>query len=185
MQLAHLDDPAWLDRMYNNRARMPDHARHFDHWRARSRDVRRRGDCVLDIAYGPSAGQKLDVFPSHRPSARTLVFIHGGYWRSLDKSDHSFVAPVFQQAGACVVIPNYDLCPAVTIPDIALQLARALAWTWRHARNYGGDPTQITLVGHFRRRPLGGDAANLRLAVTGFRRPVRHGSQGALPLGLV
>jgi len=103
---------------------------------------------VLDIPYGPTAGQTLDVFPAPRARAQTVVFIHGGYWRSLDKSDHSFIAPTFQEAGACVVLPNYDLCPAVTIPEITLQMVRAMAWTWKNAPTYGGDPRQITVIGH-------------------------------------
>jgi arylformamidase len=77
-----------------------------------------------------------------------LVFIHGGYWRSLDKSDHSFIAPVFVDRGALVVVPNHALCPAVGIDDIALQMTRALAWVWRHAALYGGDPRRIVVAGH-------------------------------------
>ena len=77
-----------------------------------------------------------------------LVFIHGGWWRSLDKSDHSFIAPALTDAGAVVVVPNYALCPTVTIEDIALQMVRALAWCWRHARDLGADPGRITVAGH-------------------------------------
>jgi arylformamidase len=77
-----------------------------------------------------------------------LVFIHGGYWRALDKKDHAFVAPPFTQEGVCVVVPNYALCPAVTIPDIVMQMVRALAWTWRHIGEYGGDRERIHVAGH-------------------------------------
>jgi arylformamidase len=31
---------------------------------------------------------------------------------------------------------------------IALQMARAVAWTWRHARDFGGDPERIVVAGH-------------------------------------
>ncbi|MCJ7800501.1 MAG: alpha/beta hydrolase, partial [Polaromonas sp.] len=98
--------------------------------------------------------QTLDVFPasasgrSPADAAPVLVFIHGGYWRSLDKADHSFLAPALTEAGACVVVPNYDLCPAVSIPDITLQMEQALAWVWRHIGAHGGDPRRITVVGH-------------------------------------
>jgi len=159
-------DPAWLDRMYNNRALVPDHAVHFSRWAETSAQARASQPCTLDIAYGQSSGEKLDIFPAAQAAqtaaggAPVLVFIHGGYWRSLDKSEHSFVAPAFTAAGACVVIPNYDLCPAVTIPDIALQMVRALAWTHRNVVRFGGDPDRITVAGH----SAGGHLAAMMLA---------------------
>ncbi|MFN3568911.1 MAG: alpha/beta hydrolase [Polaromonas sp.] len=156
-------DPAWLDRMYNNRALVPDHADYFSRWADRSAQTRRSQPCTLDIAYGASPGEKLDVFPAATATpggAPVLVFIHGGYWRSLDKSEHSFLAPAFTDAGACVVMPNYDLCPAVTIPDIALQMVRALDWTWRNIERFGGNPGRITVAGH----SAGGHLAAMVLA---------------------
>jgi arylformamidase len=141
-------DGEWHDRMYNNRALVPEHPKHFDRWRAESKQARKHSECVLDVAYGDAPGDKVDVFPAPRARSQTVVFIHGGYWRSLDKSDHSFVGASLQEAGACVMVPNYDLCPAVTIPQIALQTARAVAWAWKHAPDYGGDPRQMTVIGH-------------------------------------
>ncbi len=158
--------PVWLDRMYNNRALVPDHARYFARWAESSRLARQNFDCDIDLPYGESAGEKLDVFPaarsqsSKRGGAPVLVFIHGGYWRSLDKADHSFLAPSLSAAGACVVLPNYDLCPAVTIPEITLQMVKALAWTYRHVAEFGGNPNRITVVGH----SAGGHLAAMLLA---------------------
>jgi arylformamidase len=93
-----------------------------------------------------------------------LVFIHGGYWRSLDKSDHSFIAPPFTQAGFCVVVVNYALCPGtpeapVTIPHIVRQMEKALGWVWHHVAAHGGDPKRITVAGH----SAGGQLAALLL----------------------
>ena len=159
-------DPAWLDRMYNNRALVPEHPAHFSRWSETSAQARSTQPCTLDISYGQGSGETLDVFPAAETAvsvpagAPVMVFIHGGYWRSLDKADHSFVAPAFTEAGACVVIPNYDLCPAVTIPQITLQMVRALAWTWRHIAEYGGDPQRITVAGH----SAGGHLAAMLLA---------------------
>ena len=153
-------DPAWLDRMYNNRALVPDHADYFARWEALSAEARRSQACTLDTAFGSSRGEQLDVFAAPEAGAPVLVFIHGGYWRSLDKADHSFIAPAFVSEGACVVVPNYQLCPAVTIPQIALQSAQALAWVYRNAGEFGGDPARITVIGH----SAGGHLAAMMLA---------------------
>ena len=153
-------DPQYLDRMYNNRALVPDHVRHFSQWAQASEHAREAVACLTDIAYGPSAMEKLDVFPSSQVGAPVLVFIHGGYWRSLDKADHSFIAPAFVNQGACVVVPNYALCPAVTLPQIVMQMVAALAWTHRNISQYGGDPRRITVVGH----SAGGHLAAMLLA---------------------
>ena len=143
-----LDDPAWLDAQYNNRARVPEHPQHFASWTESSALAREKLRSRLDIRYGSEAGETLDVFPTERAKAPVLVFIHGGYWRSLDKADVSFIAPAFVEAGAMVVVPNYALCPAVRIDDIVLQLVQSLAWVWRHAAEHGGDRSRIVVAGH-------------------------------------
>ena len=76
------------------------------------------------------------------------LFIHGGYWRAMDKSDYSFIADVFQPAGAATVIINYDLCPAVTLDTIVVQTMRAIAWTWRNIAGHGGDPGRLYVSGN-------------------------------------
>lgn len=153
-------DPAWLDLMYNNRALVPEYPTHFTRWIEASAQARNTQSCSLNLAFGPGDGDRLDVFPAARGAAPVVVFIHGGYWRSLDKADFSFVAPAFTEAGACVVIPNYDLCPAVTIPEITLQMVRALAWIYRNVARFGGDPDRITVIGH----SSGGHLAAMLLA---------------------
>ena len=157
-------NPQWLDSMYNNRLLVPGYAAHFARWAKESESARQQLPCQLDLAYGDQAGESLDIFPASGTSpvqgAPVLVFIHGGYWRSLDKADHSFIAPAFTRAGACVVVLNYALCPAVTIPEIVLQMVKALAWTWRHIAAHGGDPARITMAGH----SAGGHLAVMLLA---------------------
>jgi len=86
--------------MYNNRALVPDHADYFARWDSRSRAARASLRCELDVAYGPGAMETLDIFPARASNAPVVVFIHGGYWRSLDKADHSFVAPALHELGA-------------------------------------------------------------------------------------
>lgn len=146
---------AWLDAQYNNRALVADSAQILARWSVASALVRSQSACALDIAYGTGPRQVLDVFmPARRTAgagenpAPVLVLIPGGYWRALSKADYSFVAASFVDAGALVVVPSYDLCPAVSIERIALQMTEALAWVWRHVADHGGDPHRVVALGH-------------------------------------
>jgi arylformamidase len=143
-------DGAWYDRMYNNRALVPGHAAHFALWAESSAKTRTSQRCFQDVVYGRGLNESLDIFPSDTggDKAPVVVFIHGGYWRSLDKADHSFIAPTFTTQGAHVVVPNYALCPAVTVSDITMQMVKCVAWVWRNIHRFGGDPNRMTLVGH-------------------------------------
>jgi arylformamidase len=156
---------AWHDSMYNNRALVPNFADHFANWIEGSKAARANLACQLDIDYGNGPNENLDIFPASKPNAPVVVFIHGGYWRSLDKSDHSFVAQPIHDMGACVVVVNYALCPGtakqpVTIPDIALQMTHALAWVWRNIAKFGGNPKDVVVAGH----SAGGHLAAMLLA---------------------
>jgi arylformamidase len=143
---------AWFEAQYNNRQRVADSAETLARWAQASVMVRERARCQLDLRYGPAPRQTLDVFSPDSAFAGgfapVLVVIHGGYWRSLDKSDYSFLAASFTDEGALVVVPNYDLCPGASIERIAMQMTEAVAWAWRHAAEHGGDPSRIVLIGH-------------------------------------
>ncbi len=89
--------------------------------------VRKKLACRIDVPYGDTPGQMLDIFPAARKGAPVHVFIHGGYWRALDKDIYSHLAGPMVVAGATVVLPNYDLCPKVRITDIVHQMRRAIA----------------------------------------------------------
>jgi arylformamidase len=152
--------PEWYDRMYNNRALVPGFAAHLQQWAADSALARDQLNGLTDLSYGEGPNETLDIFPAADAKAPVLVFLHGGYWRSLDKSDHSFIAPAFVKQGVCVVVPNYALCPAVTVPQIVLQMVKALAWVWRYISEWGGDPARIHVAGH----SAGGHLAAMMMA---------------------
>ncbi len=143
-------DSAALDKLYNNRLLVPECLEILQRWTQDSATVRQSAECELDVTYRLGGQEKLDIFPSSASTkaAPVLIFIHGGYWRSLDKADQSFLAPAFTKQGSCVVIPNYSLCPAVTVSDIVLQLVKAVAWVYKNIDQYGGDPKRITVAGH-------------------------------------
>ncbi|MDH4093775.1 MAG: alpha/beta hydrolase [Betaproteobacteria bacterium] len=155
-----MTDPAFLSREYNNRALFPDHARHFARWADTSTRARSTMACYLDRAYGSSPGETLDIFPSRKGDGSALMFIHGGYWRSLDKRDFSFLAPAWVDAGVSLVVVNYDLCPKVGIERIVQQMLAASVWLYRHAEQYGMDEDRIFASGH----SAGGHLAAMLLA---------------------
>jgi len=126
-----LTDPVWLDRMYNNRALVPDHAAHFSRWSTRSAQARSDLACELDVPFGPTPAETLDVFPAQGVTgpAPVLLFIHGGYWQWRDKKDFVFLAEPWVAAGATVVMLDYPLAPVASMDEIVDSCRRAVAWT--------------------------------------------------------
>ena len=141
-------DAAGLEAQYNARASIPDHPLIFARWAAKSAEVRKRAFVRLDVAYGEGPMEKMDLFHPQRLAAPVVMFIHGGYWRSLDKNDFSDKVSVLADAGAAVAAVNYSLCPGATIGAIVDEMRRAVIWLWRNAQTFGGDPYRIQIVGH-------------------------------------
>jgi len=102
-----------------------------------------------DLAYGNDPRQHLDVYAP--PGARALpvvVFWYGGAWSSGRKSQYRFVGVALAERGCIAVLPDYRLYPAVRYPAFIEDGALAVAWVERHAREFGGDPSRIVLMGH-------------------------------------
>ena len=140
--------PAALELEFNPRATAKNLDERLAASAAASAETRARLDCALDVRYGPGEKETLDIFPAARPRAPVQLFIHGGYWRAMDKSDYSFITDVFQPAGATTVVINYDLCPSVTLDTIVEQSNRSIAWTFRHIADHGGDPNRLYVSGN-------------------------------------
>ncbi len=152
--------PEFVERGYNNRAAVPDHPRWLAHYPEASARTRAALVPQLDLNYGPAPKETLDLFLPAGRARGTFVFLHGGYWRMLDKSDFSFVAEPFVAAGCAVAVANYDLCPAVSIATIAEQSRRAVAWVAREGAAHGAATGRIVVGGH----SAGGHLAAMLLA---------------------
>jgi arylformamidase len=138
-----------LDREYNNRAKVASSADYLARYPRESEATRRALASRLDVPYGPSPAETLDIFPAAGPGpAPVNVFIHGGYWMALDKRDFSFVARAFQPAGVATVVVNYALIPSVDMDELVRQCRAAVAWVHRHAASFGGDPDRLFVSGH-------------------------------------
>jgi arylformamidase len=151
-------DRSEIDRQLNLRARWPDHGLYFDRWARESAAARGRIGGHLDLAYGGTGGQRLDLFLPEKGASvgpkgnlarhPLLVFIHGGYWQSLDKSDFSYLAPPFLEAGIAFASINYDLAPHVGIGEIVAQVRRAILWLTHAGGAYGLDVERLYVAGH-------------------------------------
>ena len=104
------------------------------------------------IGYGPGEDgrQKLDVYTPKVKSnlLPVLFFVHGGSWRSGDRSQYPAFASRFAKEGLMVVVPSYRLAPKHPHPAQIEDVASAFAWTVKHAAEFGGDPKRITIMGH-------------------------------------
>ncbi|MGH8207274.1 MAG: alpha/beta hydrolase [Steroidobacteraceae bacterium] len=102
-----------------------------------------------NIAYGPLLANRLDIYlPAHAQHCPVVVFFYGGGWKDGDKASYKFVGAALAAAGIIAVIPNYRLYPKAKFPAFMHDAARAVAWTRSHARQWGGDPAQLYLIGH-------------------------------------
>jgi arylformamidase len=138
----------FCEREYNIRARVPEYPAIFSRWAEQGAATRRLHACLLDLAYGDEPAERLDIFPARQEPSPLLVFFHGGYWRSLDKSDFSWVAPSLVQQGVTVALVNYGLAPQTPLEDMVRQALAAIAWLYRKAERYGIDRDRISLCGH-------------------------------------
>jgi len=139
--------PEFVEAEYNARAAVPEHAQFFARWAKDSGYARNTLARHLDLAYGTEPLQTLDLFPADGGRG-TLVFIHGGYWRSLDKGDFSWLAPTFVAAGVGVAVLNYRLCPQVGIGEIVSDVLAAMRWLAAHGTKFALDTKKVVLSGH-------------------------------------
>lgn len=138
--LQAIDDT--LEAQYALRKRHPEREEVYDDHQRRSAALRADGNCRLDVRYGEGPRCLLDIFPAG-DGAPVLFFIHGGYWRALDKSYVSFIAEPYRKAGMTVVMPGYDLVPAVSVGGIVDQIRAAFDWVVTHLK-----PDRVVVAGH-------------------------------------
>ena len=131
-----------FDDAYANAAYIPGSEAYPGAWTQSAAVFREENRCEIDVAYGETARQKVDFFYPSQPAKGLVVFVHGGYWLRFDKSFWSHLAAGPLSQGWAVAMPSYALCPDVSITEIGLQIAEAIAFA---AARVDGP---IRLVGH-------------------------------------
>ena len=107
-------------------------------------------DTVENLAYGPGARHRLDIYRPAKPAgnAPVVVFFYGGNWNMGERRDYAFVGHALAARGILVLIPDYRLYPEVRYPDFLDDAAQAVAWSAHHVSRYGGDPERLFVMGH-------------------------------------
>ncbi len=102
------------------------------------------------VAYGPTEIEKLDIYKTKRANAPIHVFIHGGAWRGGLAKDSAYPAEMFVTAGAHYVVPDFVWVQNAggSLMPMADQVRRAVAWVYKNAASFSGDPNRLYLSGH-------------------------------------
>lgn len=152
---------AELDAEYDNRAKVSESAVHIAWYTERSVATRAHLGFALDLSYGESHEETLDLFGvaggGHKP---VHIFFHGGYWRAMHKDDFSFVADGLAPHGALIAVVNYTLIPTVDMARLIDECRRSVLWLYHNVSAYGGDSDQMYVSGH----SAGGHIAAMMMA---------------------
>lgn len=144
-------EKARLERDYNAKATVSpeEFATEIQNYRDASLETRENWGRYFEVVYDQKSGQKIDIFgPQSRIElSPVFVFIHGGYWRALSKEDSAMMAGMLAAEGIATVVVDYRLAPEVSLAEITREVRAALAFVWRHGRDYGLDPDRITVGG--------------------------------------
>ena len=125
-------DRAQLDAAYNNSAAVPERDAIVADWAARSARVRREHAGRLDLAYGESPRERLDLFFAADPQAPTLAFFAEG------------LLPL----GINLAVVEYKLAPMARLERIVAEVRRSVRWLAEHLAEYGADPNRLYVAGH-------------------------------------
>jgi acetyl esterase/lipase len=139
---------AQLDAAYNNTAAVPERDAIVADWTARSATVRRERGGRLDLAYGDSPRERIDLFLAADAKAPTLAFIHGGYWQMNDKENFAFLADGLLPRGVNLALIEYTLAPAARLDGIVAEVRHAVQWLGARLGDYGAEPDRLYVAGH-------------------------------------
>jgi arylformamidase len=143
-------DRAQLDGAYDNRAAVKNVVEIRAGWDKRAQKIRADNPLHLDIPYGDSPRERIDLYLAADPNAPTVAFIHGGYWQIVnsDKENYAFLAEGLLPNGLNLAMIEYTLAPAARMDRIVAEVRRAIGWLTEHLGAYGADPARLYAAGH-------------------------------------
>lgn len=112
-------------------------------------DKRKGIEQKLNIVFDAEHQLALDVYiPARVEHAPVIVFFYGGDWARGERAWYRFVGTALAAQGVAVVIPDYRKVPQVALSGFMHDAANAVSWTREHAREFGGSPDDIFVMGH-------------------------------------
>ncbi|MBI4526322.1 MAG: alpha/beta hydrolase [Deltaproteobacteria bacterium] len=136
-----------MEFQFNPQVSAPDYPRWAEERKKASLRAREALKSYLDVSYGSSPRQVMDIFPAAKSGAPVLAYIHGGYWRGGSKEENCHFAELCVKRGATVAVLEHDLCPSVTVTEIVRQIRSAIVWIHGNIAKYGGNPSRLYLAG--------------------------------------
>lgn len=159
---------AEVRRQYDMRVAVPDGEAFTKRRVERSDPIRASHAGERDVRYGAGPRQTFDLYAARDDHGPLVVFFHGGAWRYQSKDGFAFLAPPLTEAGATVVIPGFDLHPAVTLPQMMAEARDAIAWVVRTYNREG--KRRLVIAGHSSGAQLAAMALAWDFGAQGLRR---------------
>ncbi len=164
---------AELDAAYNNSAAVPQSAKYFEDWTARSAAFRAAHPELLDVPYGPRERNRIDLFRCGVQGAPLLLFIHGGYWQRNSKDAFAWIAEGPLALGLDVALPGYTLAPEATLTEIVEEVRAAVTFLRREgpARGVGAGRLVVSgwsAGGHLTAMTMGMAEVDAGLSISGI-----------------
>lgn len=143
-------DQKALDDAYNQRIYAPNIDRVLAQHRFMNAQAREQLDAPERVAYGDAPIEGLDLYRAGTSNGPTLVFFHGGTWRSNRSEQYAYIAEPYVRAGANVIVPDFSPVHEIEggLEVLVDQVRRSVGWAFEHASDYGGDPSRIHVLGH-------------------------------------
>ena len=143
-------DQVELDASYDQNAYEPLGSQTYARLISNSEAVRARLGAPRRTAYGATDIEQLDIFRTDRPRAPIFIFIHGGNWTGQRAFNFGYAAEMFTRSGAHYIVPDFANVNDVggDLLVLAAQVRRAIAWTYKNAATFNGDPDRIYVGGH-------------------------------------
>jgi len=151
-------DQKELDDAYDQAVWAPNREHIAERRRLASERTIARNGAPERASYGPTEIEKLDIYKTKRANAPVMIFIHGGAWKGGTAKDSAYMSEMYLAAGANFVIPDFVWVQNAggSLMTMADQVRRAVAWVYKNAASFGGDPNRLYVSGHSSGGHLGG-----------------------------